>query len=614
MVLVDSVSAQGDGNPARPGDGHWRELAAQRLADESVDFAVAGDEAFRYLQQEFADKAGKALTAAIKRARAERAGLSAIKDAAGRTLAIRFDDGKAGKLDMGPIPIDRVRRLLEYDESLAFIVPDKNGGFLYVLRPDAAVFFSLPPEPDPGRLATTLRCMAAARVDPACGSAAKLKVQATTSDVSRGATSLTAADTTAFDLDASYEIFARLIPADALANLKSRDGLATQDNKLIIVSSKELLGLPWHLLVTEQPDDWMRDPQYQVEANKKAAWLFKSFGSVSVLPDLASLEALRGERWVHSGLDTPFLGIADPLIGRSAAERNAPPAKCTKDQTVALASGVEPERRAVVDPGVRVTEMSSGRQAYADVEAIRNLPRLVDTRCEVESAQWGPGAGSFRSSSRTLLFGADATETRLKQMNVSGELALYRAIHFATHGLVGGQLGVGESGLILSPPGNASELDDGVLTAPEIASLRLNADLVILSACDTAAGGGGATEPLSGLASAFFAAGAHTLIVSSWPVYSKAATDLMTSVATISMSDPTAASPGEALSKAMSRMLASANNEFTASPAYWAPFFVVGDPRLVDDMIFTGEGPEGTPDTVTAKRNAMANGEGSEAK
>src|SRR5882757_4392649 len=113
VVLVDDVSAQDNGNPASPGDGYWRKLAAQRVADESVDFAVAGGEAFQYLQQEFANTAGAALTAAIKHARAERAGLTTIKDAAGRTLAIRFDDGKAGTLDAGPITIDRVRQLLE---------------------------------------------------------------------------------------------------------------------------------------------------------------------------------------------------------------------------------------------------------------------------------------------------------------------------------------------------------------------------------------------------------------------------------------------------------------------------------------------------------------------
>ena len=83
-------------------------------------------------------------------------------------------------------------------------------------------------------------------------------------------------------------------------------------------------------------------------------------------------------------------------------------------------------------------------------------------------------------------------------------------MHFATHGALAGQVsGASEPGLILTPPEEASELDDGYLTASEIAGLKLDADWVILSACNTAAGGAQGAEALSGLARAFIYAQAR---------------------------------------------------------------------------------------------------------
>ena len=78
-------------------------------------------------------------------------------------------------------------------------------------------------------------------------------------------------------------------------------------------------------------------------------------------------------------------------------------------------------------------------------------------------------------------------------------------------------------GLILTPPDQASEADDGYLTASEIAALKLDADWFILSACNTAAGNTNNAEALSGLARAFIYAQARALLVSHWAVNSDAA-------------------------------------------------------------------------------------------
>jgi CHAT domain-containing protein len=103
-------------------------------------------------------------------------------------------------------------------------------------------------------------------------------------------------------------------------------------------------------------------------------------------------------------------------------------------------------------------------------------------------------------------------------------------IHFATHGALAGQVS-GNSGLLLTPPDTATESDDGYLSASEVAALKLDADWVILSACNTAAGGVEGAEALSGLARAFFYAGARALLVSHWAVDSDAAVKLITRTA-----------------------------------------------------------------------------------
>ena len=158
----------------------------------------------------------------------------------------------------------------------------------------------------------------------------------------------------------------------------------------------------------------------------------------------------------------------------------------------------------------------------------------------------------------------DATEAAVKRAN----LADYRVVYFATHGLLAGEVkGLGEPALALTIPKEPSELDDGLLTASEVAQLKLNADWVVLSACNTAAGDRLGAEALSGLARAFFYAGAHALLVSHWAVDSDAATRLTTTTFDLLQSDPKIGR-AEALRRAM---LAYMNDTSDPLNAY-APF------------------------------------------
>jgi CHAT domain-containing protein len=158
----------------------------------------------------------------------------------------------------------------------------------------------------------------------------------------------------------------------------------------------------------------------------------------------------------------------------------------------------------------------------------------------------------------------------LRRLSLTGELARYRLVHFATHGAVAGETGAVEPGLVLTPPAIPSEEDDGYLAASEVAQLRLDAALVVLSACNTAAGGEMGADALSGLASAFFYAGARSLLVSHWAVESDAAVRLMTTAL------PEAARNGVRPSEALRRAMLDLIDTGVDHPARWAPFVIVG--------------------------------------
>ena len=133
-----------------------------------------------------------------------------------------------------------------------------------------------------------------------------------------------------------------------------------------------------------------------------------------------------------------------------------------------------------------------------------------------------------------------------------------------------------EPALALSIPAKPTEEDDGLLTASEIAQLKLDADWAVLSACNTAAEEKPGAEALSGLARAFFYAGAHALLVSHWAVDSDAATRLTTTTFDILQSDPKLGR-AEALRRAMLAYMNDATDPLNAYPALWAPFVVVGE-------------------------------------
>jgi len=163
--------------------------------------------------------------------------------------------------------------------------------------------------------------------------------------------------------------------------------------------------------------------------------------------------------------------------------------------------------------------------------------------------------------------------------NADGRLAKVRVLEFATHAAFANELpGLAEPALVLAAgPGPEDEL----FLASEATQLRLNAEWVLLSACDTASPDSPEVRGLSGLSRAFFFAGARSLMVSHWHVDDAVTSRLIPAVMAAERDEP-GLSRAQALRKASLAILddpALDRDGFTvASPAAWAPFVLVGDP------------------------------------
>ena len=328
---------------------------------------------------------------------------------------------------------------------------------------------------------------------------------------------------------------------------------------LLIVSSGALTQLPFQVLVTGQAND-----------GKVAAWLTRSH-AITMLPAAASLKDLRrvGKASVAS---KPMLAIGNPLLDGDPVLRpwEANWAKLAREKqacapAVQLVAGVTAQRR------VRSILRLATRSGRADLEHLRSQAPLHDTADELCAV-----ASALKLSSDDILLGARATEATIKQLSSSGKLSRYRILHLATHGTIAGEIdGAAEPGLILTPPQEQTDADDGYLSASEVATLKLDAEWVILSACNTAAGGAKGAEALSGLARAFIYAGARALLVSHWAVDSAATVKLITSAVGATTRDAKLGR-AEALRGAMLAMIDSSDAR-EAHPSAWAPFIVVGE-------------------------------------
>jgi len=204
-----------------------------------------------------------------------------------------------------------------------------------------------------------------------------------------------------------------------------------------------------------------------------------------------------------------------------------------------------------------------------DGKALAELPKLAESVDEMKAL-----AGVVGDSNATLWLGPEATERRF----VGDALKPYSLIALATHGFLPGEVrDVPEPALMLVLDPASKDRFDGILTSREIAGMQFDANLVILSACNTAsADGRPRAETFTGLSQAFFTAGTRTLMVSHWPVMSGAAVQL--TVDTVSGGSKDSLAWSRSLQRAMqSARRAGASSPIESHPSYWGPFVIVGD-------------------------------------
>jgi CHAT domain-containing protein/tetratricopeptide (TPR) repeat protein len=329
-----------------------------------------------------------------------------------------------------------------------------------------------------------------------------------------------------FDSEESHELY-RLIVGPFAEQLQGVE-------HLVVNATGALASLPFAVLLTRPPEA----PGPQISPN--ASWLSRQY-AISHISSIQAFTNLR-QRSTAKIAPMPFFGIGNPTLqgksGVTAGSLDKLAGNCRQNQP-------------------------------APAEMIRALAALPDTAKEIQTI----GQLLSPAGSRPWRLAGEAKEEVVRQVSLQD----YRVLYFATHGLLPGELKCQtEPALVMTPPAVTAKdkASDGLLQASEIATLKLNADLVVLSACNTAGGSGRlGGEALSGLAEAFFYAGAKGLVVSHWQVPSEPTARLMSQMFTGIGSDFKTA-PAKALSAAQ-RTLSS--QPATAHPYFWAAFTVVGD-------------------------------------
>jgi len=215
-----------------------------------------------------------------------------------------------------------------------------------------------------------------------------------------------------------------------------------------------------------------------------------------------------------------------------------------------------------VDP--RLESSLRAVQRSARSLGLKDFPRLLHSRHEAEAIVGLVSRGSSR-----IALDFEATRSLAK----SGELAHYRFIHFATHGVLHAEHPE-LSGIVLSMVDEEGNAIDGFFRSHELYDLRLTADLVVLSACQTALGREVRGEGLLGLTRGFFYAGAPRVVVSLWSIDDEATAELMKRFYQGVLVERL--SPADALRKAQNWMIA---RERWSAPAYWAGFVLQGEWR-----------------------------------
>jgi tetratricopeptide (TPR) repeat protein/CHAT domain-containing protein len=336
------------------------------------------------------------------------------------------------------------------------------------------------------------------------------------------------------------------------------------------------LARQFHELLVSPLDDLLR---------AKERWTIVPSGALSYLPlevlrdstgghvierthvrytqSLTVLHQLRNREWAPSR--RPLLAVGGAAYGAPPSSEETPLLASARGDS-ALRSG-EQASTLLRAAERRLEQGRSPRSAYRRL-GYTEWSELQGTEIEARKLKRAVGAGT------RIFTGGEATEERIRRMSENGNLSRYRHVHFATHGIVvpeAPQL----SALVLAQDDTSERaVEDGYLTMQEIADLRLQADVAVLSACQSGLGRIMAGEGVVGLSQAFLRAGANATLVSQWRVLDWSTQQFMTAVYRRATTQDV--SVAEASTHVKRAFIEGVFGERNTDPLRWAPFVYYG--------------------------------------
>jgi CHAT domain-containing protein len=363
-----------------------------------------------------------------------------------------------------------------------------------------------------------------------------------------------------FDLEKAHNLYGKLLEPVQKGWNDAKD--------LIVVAHGPLGQMPLSVLPTAPVTPTRKETEL-FALYRDVPWLIRKV-SITRQPSVSSFVTLRTipegdpDRKV-------FAGFGDPIFNRDQLAR----AQTGNTPYIEAVSGRSSQVRV---RGIRVTGGADLDNEKISSSQLSHLNRLPDTAEEVKSIARTLDA----DPDRDIFLGIRASERQVKTMDLSDR----RVIAFASHALVPGDLdGLDQPAIALSAPSVTHDNEDGLLRMGEIMRLKLNADWVVLSACNTGAADGAGAEAISGLGRAFFYAGTRAILVSMWPVETTSAKKLTTGLFRYQKDDRTL-TRARSLRKSILELMDNQVLEDKATgkvitsyahPFFWAPFIVVGD-------------------------------------
>ncbi len=388
------------------------------------------------------------------------------------------------------------------------------------------------------------------------------------------------------------DVFAALRPQEAFVSITlARSGgwtFVLRDGHIAVGpvggGTEEIAALVKKVRKSIEPGDDDRVPMFDVAAAKDlydrtlgpVADALEGASVMTVAPT-GPLLSLPFEVLLTGPAETNNLGAAPFLVRKFIIAHVPAAANFVKLRQTAASRQTRPwlgfgDFRPITD--AQAAKTYQGDRCKESAHVLASLPRLDGTEVELDIA-----SRIFGSSASDKVTGPTFTVPKVKAMNASGALYQYRIIHFATHGLLPAELACqDEPAIITSVPDGAKDAIGALLTSSEISNLKLDADAVILSACNSGGPGGTtAGESLAGLARAFFYAGARSLVVTHWTVDDSTATRLV-SRTLLNYEKNHAQGLATALRNAQTQYLDDAKVDAPLKhPYYWAPFTLVGE-------------------------------------